>query len=326
MGVGMKIVTFTLNPAIDLTVKLEKLTPGEVHRAETSFIRAGGKGINVSANLAGYGMDTTASGFLGSGNAETFERLFSSLGISDGFVRVEGENRTNIKILDGSGTTDVNLKGISVTEQDIEKLVSLADALFPDGKGIAVLSGSLPSNCPPDFYRTFIRKLEKLGCTVFLDADGEALENALSADVLPDCIKPNLKEFSEWAGRSLTNYRDIIDVARTLLNRGSKLVVVSMSGDGALYINPEQTIHAWGKPERIASTVGAGDAMMAGVVSAWNGESRGDQLEYLARISTAFSISWLENNAEAELSIKNRAWVREKIETAARKVVVKTIA
>jgi 1-phosphofructokinase len=130
----MKIVTFTLNPAIDLTIKLEKLIPGEVHRAETSSVRAGGKGVNVSTNIAGYGIDNAAGGFLGSDNAEIFERHLLNMNIRNGFVRVGGVNRTNIKIVDAAGTTDVNLNGLSVSEHDVKKLLSMADDFFSNEK------------------------------------------------------------------------------------------------------------------------------------------------------------------------------------------------
>jgi 1-phosphofructokinase len=326
----MKIVTFTLNPAIDLTIKLERLIPGEVHRAETSFTRAGGKGVNVSANIAGYGIANAACGFLGSDNAEIFDLHLLNMNITNDFVRVSGSNRTNIKIVDAAGTTDVNLSGFSVCEQDTKKLLSRVETFFSEKKGIAVLSGSLPPGSPPDFYRTLIEKLKSRECTVFLDADGMALERALSADMLPDCIKPNIREFSEWAGRPLKKYEDIIRVARELLGRGLKLVAVSMGDDGALFINQKQAVHAWGQTERIASTVGAGDAMMAGIVSAWDRDPKGynaqsGQLEHIAKTATAFAIAWLETGAYMEPLIEGAGEFRKRIEAAAHKVIVQRI-
>jgi 1-phosphofructokinase len=175
--------------------------------------------------------------------------------------------------------------------------------------------------------------LKSYGCTVFLDADGAALESALSTRVLPDCIKPNIREISEWAGRPLEKYEDIISAARELLERGLKLVAVSMGNDGALFINQRQTVHAWGQTERIASTVGAGDAMMAGIVSAWaadpkNGAIQPDQpdaLERIAKIATAFAITWLENSAYTEPVVEGKGEFLKKIDAAAGKVTVKRI-
>jgi 1-phosphofructokinase len=323
----MKIVAFTLNPAVDQTIYLDRLVPGEVHRALNSFTRAGGKGINVSANVAGYGLSVLAGGFLGTGNAAIFESHFSEANIDDGFIRVAGENRTNIKIVDAAGTTEVNMKGIEVSEKDLEKLALTAESLFSDESGLAVLSGSLPSGCPPDYYRLLIGKLKKRGGHVFLDADGAALEKALSADVLPDGLKPNLRELSEWAGRPLKSHGEISAAARALLARGLKLVVVSMGGEGALFVGPEQVFHAVGRPERIASTVGAGDAMMAGLVSAWAAGPAGfgADLERLAKLSTAFAAAWLENSAAGKPAAKKGGEFRQQIESAMDKVSVKKI-
>jgi 1-phosphofructokinase len=323
----MNIVTFTLNPAVDLTITLDRLTPGEVHRAGSAAKRAGGKGINVSANLAGYGLVNTAAGFLADGNAELFERYFAQLAIVEGFVRVGGENRTNIKLADRAGTTDVNLAGFAVCAQDVKALIACAKSLFTNEKGVAVLAGSLPRGCPPDIYRTLIKNLSALDCAVILDASGPALEHALSAAVLPDCIKPNRRELSEWAGRPLETRKDIIDAARGLLAKGVKLAAVSLDKDGALFMSPEHAFHAVGQPKAVASTAGAGDAMTAGIVCAW---AEGPQavftrLEHTARMATAFAVNWLERRASREPVAEGTERFRKDIEAVMDRVTVKRI-
>jgi 1-phosphofructokinase len=323
---GMKIVTFTLNPAVDFTIRLGRLTPGEVHRAESASIRAGGKGVNVSANLAGYGLDNTASGFLADGNAELFERYFAKLHIPADFVRVKGENRTNIKMVDAAGTTDVNLAGFAVSEQDVERLAAGVESLFIEEKGIAVLAGSLPRSCPPDIYRTLVENLKTLGCAVFLDASGPALENVLSAAVMPDCIKPNMREFSEWAGRPLETHKDIIEAAQSLLAKGVKLAAVSLGEGGALFMSRERAYHAFGQPKAIAATVGAGDAMTAGMVCAWAADPQAavTRLEHTARMATAFAVNWLERRARLE-PVEDEGHFRKDIEALMDRVTVKRI-
>jgi 1-phosphofructokinase len=314
----VNIVTITPNPAIDQTIRLDRLVPGEVHRVQASSSRAGGKGVNVSTALAAYGIDTTASGFLGSENAGIFERHFLRHRIRDCFLRVEGENRGNIKIVDAAGTTDLNLKGMPVDAALAEKLIARAESLFDDSGGIAVLAGSLPPLCPPGFYGALTARLKARACMVLLDADGAALKNALSAEILPDCVKPNLKELSEWAGLSLGDYASIAGAARELIGRGVQLVAVSMGEEGALFIDRDRCLHAGGKPERIYSTVGAGDAMVAGIAVSLH--FRVPDLENLARLSTAFALAKLESPpppAEAEDRFRDR------LEAALGRIVVK---
>ncbi|GHT06082.1 phosphofructokinase [Planctomycetales bacterium] len=286
----MFIITVTLNPALDQTVTLEKLTVGAVHRASSVEQHAGGKGVNVSSCLADWGVPTLAAGFLGRNNAAIFENFLLKKGIKDRFFRLNGDTRTNIKIVDATGTTDLNLPGVKLADDDGQKLERmLLDGVFAATTGTAILAGSLPPNCPTDIYRKLLTGLKKRGCRVFLDADGAALQAALAGDVLPDCIKPNEREFAEWAGGEALSRAEMIAAADRLRGRGLGLVVISLGADGALFIGDE-IIHAAGTLDRITSTVGAGDAMMAGIAAA---ENEGGNLERVARLGTAFSLAKL---------------------------------
>ena len=121
------IVTITLNPAVDLTVEVDGLVPGGVNRAERALPNAGGKGVNVAACAADWGGQITATGVLGRGNDGAFVELFKAKGITDRFIRVSGDTRTNIKIADTAAgeTTDLNTPGLVV---DAEHLARVAGA------------------------------------------------------------------------------------------------------------------------------------------------------------------------------------------------------
>jgi len=299
----MKILTITANPAVDLTVTLPAcLTPGEVHRAEGAASCPGGKGVNVSAALAAYGVPNCAGGFLGAANADIFARYFAERGIGDLFLKVEGETRTNIKIVDPRGTTDVNLPGLAVTGKDTAALTGMVEHYFEETeeRGMAVLSGSLPPGCDSGLYRRLTETLKARGCLTLVDADGEALKETLAGPVLPDVIKPNLKEFSEWAGIALKTFTGITEIAEKLVRRGLGLAAVSLGDEGALFVTAGGALHAAGRPARMASTVGAGDAMMAGIAAALAGNrtfAQAEDLEYIARLATAFAVRRLEDRA-----------------------------
>ena len=142
-------LTVTLNPAIDQTVRLAHLHPGHVHRACSSRDDAGGKGINVAACLADWGVPTTAMGVLGNGNDGVFSGLFAERGIADACLRIAGRTRTNIKLVEeASGeTTDINLPGLSLCDADLDAVSRRLDALLQPDLPV-VLSGSLPSGLP----------------------------------------------------------------------------------------------------------------------------------------------------------------------------------
>lgn len=285
----MSCVTVTLNVAIDQTVRLGLLERGIVHRALSVDYNAGGKGVNVASCLADWGTTITATGFLGSENAATFESLCTEKNISDEFVRVPGSSRVNIKLVDIGETTDINLPGVSVTQQNIDCLYETLEKLSanPD---VIVLAGSLPVGCDDDIYAKLLPQLTKAGWKVVLDASEKPLQVALESETLPYCIKPNNFELSEWFGKTIETEEEILNAGKALHKKGITLVVISLGEGGAYFISDQGVIKAKTIAQSIVSTVGAGDAMVAGITAAI---SEGGNLERIARLSTAFSVGKL---------------------------------
>jgi 1-phosphofructokinase len=285
---GARIITVTLNPAIDQTVVLETLRPGQVHRASGMAFHAGGKGVNVASCLADWGVACRATGFLGAANAGVFEALFAEKGIADGFVRVAGETRTNIKLTHDGDTTDINLPGMMVDAAAVERLnLSLLSQVAAGT--IVLLAGSLPAGAGADVYARLVAALKPAGATILLDTSEGPLAAALAGAVLPDWIKPNRAELEAFAGRELPTMAALIEVAEGLRARGVGTVVVSLGAEGSLFVGAK-VLHAMLPAARVASTVGAGDAMVAGIVAAL---AEGADFEAAARLATAFAVAKL---------------------------------
>jgi 1-phosphofructokinase len=286
----MNIITVTLNPAIDETVVLESLRPGHVHRAHGVSFHAGGKGVNVASCLADWvSGPVTATGILGTGNAGVFEALFAAKKIRDGFVRVAGEARTNIKLIHDGDTTDINLPGLAVDAAAIGKVRDVIFAAAVAGD-VVLLAGSLPAGVSERVYAELIAALSARGVLAVLDTSGAPLNAALQARDLPYCIKPNRAELEFFAGRALSANADLIAVARDLNARGIALVAVSLGAEGSVFVTGSQVLHARLPVIRAASTVGAGDAMVAGIIAALAEDAK---LERIARLSTAFAVGKL---------------------------------
>jgi len=281
----MRIHTVTLNPAIDQTVTLDRLAPGEVHRATAVRHDAGGKGINVASCVADWGLGVMAHGLLGRDNAAPFEQLFADKGIGDGLTRVDGSTRVNLKIVDRRSTTDINLDGITIDESRLDAVVATLDRAVGAGD-LVILAGSVPPGCPQDIYALFVKRLRDKQCRVLLDTSGAPLAHALEADVLPQIVKPNRDELAAWLGRPVTDRADLNETARRLIGRGVELVAISMGAEGALFVSEEGSVAARLALDDVASTVGAGDAMVAGIAAAI---AEGARLERLARLATAFA-------------------------------------
>jgi len=289
MAVPSRVATVTFNPAIDQTITLPLLTRGEVHRARSVRQDPGGKGVNVASCLADWGVPVTVFGLLGRDNAAPFEALCAAKPIADRFERLPGSTRVNIKIVDEGDTTDINMDGLSVDEADEARVRGAVEA-FAGPDALIVLSGSVPPGVDAGVYAAMTARLRALGATVLLDTSGLPLTQALKGEVLPNIIKPNRRELAAWAGEPLDTITDVVRCGEKLRARGIDLVVVSMGEQGALFLSGEGALLAHLAAGELASTVGAGDAMVAGLAAAI---LEGADLERLARLSTAFAVAKL---------------------------------
>jgi 1-phosphofructokinase len=283
------VATVTLNAALDHSLDCPGFRAGVVNRVASHWVDPGGKGINVAAFLAEWVRPVTAAGFLGRDNAQPFEALFRDKGIEDRCHRVPGQTRVNLKVLDqpAGQVTDINLPGVRIGEEDWVALKRDLETLAGSRRWF-VLAGSLPTGLPEGAYAELVRLLRGAGCFVALDASGPSMRLGVAEG--PDLIKPNLHELEELVGRKLSGRDAVLAAARGLIEQGVGRVVVSMGADGALLVSREQVLLARPPPTRVVSTVGAGDAMLAGVLASL---SQGGGWEECARRGTAFAVGTL---------------------------------
>jgi len=282
----MKIATVTLNPAIDQTVYVDNFHINTVNRAQSLHLQAGGKGVNVASFLSDAGYSATATGFLGQENVEIFERFFALQGIRDAFIRIPGSTRTGVKIVDGANlqTTDINLPGETPPEGAVDTLLRRIEELSASHDWFA-LAGSLPPGLPTTIYATIIDQLKARGKSVALDTSHEALHKGILAG--PTLVKPNIDELQQLVGHVLPDEVAIEQAARQVLDHGAQLVVISMGEKGAMFVNRETAFIATPPAVPVKSTVGAGDAMVTGLIV---GLIQGLSLPDCARLATAFSM------------------------------------
>ncbi|MFV0358652.1 1-phosphofructokinase [Tropicimonas sp.] len=285
-----QIATVTLNAALDQTAQVANFRAGEVNRVESDQSDAGGKGVNVASFLAQFGHPVAATGLLGQSNVQPFEKLFGDKGIIDRFVKVPGQTRVNVKIVDPqqNSVTDINFPGLRAGNRDVEAVSAAIDGLAADGVERFVLAGSLPRGMSTDIYRLLIERLKARGRSVILDTSGIPLDRALAAG--PDVIKPNIDELQELTRTELHGHTGIVAAARSLSAGRIGLVVVSMGARGALFVTSDRAILAVPPKAVVKSTVGAGDAMVAGIA---HGQMTGLSLPETARIATGFSLGAL---------------------------------
>lgn len=221
------ICTVTMNPALDYIVSLPELKRGEINRAARSRLRAGGKGINVSAVLKSFGISSAATGFVAGRTGELLCDMLREAGIFADFVRTGGMTRINVKIRAGE-ETDINGEGPAVTEEAFSALLAKAERL-PAGS-LLVLAGSLPASLPAGAVGRLFAAAE--GARVAVDGSGEVLREALP--LRPWLVKPNRDELAQLYGVCVRTREEALPLARRLCSDGARNALVSLGEEGAV--------------------------------------------------------------------------------------------
>lgn len=263
MGVFCVITAICLNPSFDRTVEVDSLQMGEVNRIRSARTDMGGKGLNVAVVARRLGLQSQCIGVMGTDGADRYSAMMDQEGVRHDFLRIPGSIRTNTKIVsgDGKGVTELNESGCAISPEQLEAFFDLARSHAAESR-YSVLTGSLPPGCPAGTYRDLMKAMEGTNC--ILDAEGR--EMMLGAEAHPFLIKPNLQELQTTLGLELRTLRSIRDAALIFLRKGVQHVVVSMGSMGALYACKEHTLFAPALRVEASSTVGAGDAMIGGLL------------------------------------------------------------
>jgi 1-phosphofructokinase len=256
------IVTVTLNPALDKTIEIDDFSVGRVNREKRSRVDAGGKGINVSKVIKELGGKSIATGFLAGNSGNFIKEQLDKFQIQNDFVFTNGETRSNLKIVDlkNKTYTDINENGPMISEEDLENIEDKIGEYLVEGE-VLVLSGSIPKNLNKDIYYKMIVSAKEKGAKVILDADGELLKEGIKAG--PYLVKPNIDELERLYGIEINTKEEIIECAKRLFEYDIEVIVVSLGGDGSIFITKDITVMVDPIKVDVKSTVGAGDSMVA---------------------------------------------------------------
>ncbi|MFI1970287.1 1-phosphofructokinase [Streptomyces cinnamoneus] len=261
------ILTVTLNTALDLTYRVPRLLPHTSHRVTRVLERPGGKGLNVARVLAALGHETVVTGFAGGTTGETVRRLLSECAPADGtlgdqLLEITGATRRTVAVVDaGTGdTTQLNEAGPHVSPHEWAAFGERYARLLDDASAVA-LCGSLPPGVPVGAYAHLVREARARRVPVLLDTSGEPLRRGIAAR--PDVVKPNAAELA-----ALTGSTDPLRAAQDARRRGAHAVAASLGTDGMLALTPQGTWRAAPPKPLPGNPTGAGDAAVAGLLSA----------------------------------------------------------
>ena len=247
-----------MSPAIDATVTLPHAPKGEgeIFKDVAEEENVGGKAVNVARWLAIRGARVACGGLLGEDNDRPFVKEIAKYAIEDRFVRVPGATRRNEMIVWPGGSMKLNRAAFPGLDYAGFEKLDVLEKLDGEVPGVAILSGSLPSAAPKDFYARAVAQLKAQGWTVVLDASGEPMRLALES--APDLIKPNAEECEALIGFIPKTPEEFVR-ATALLREKSAHVIISDGGAGAWF---DGAFVAAPKVD-VVDTTAAGDTLLA---------------------------------------------------------------
>lgn len=257
------IYTCTFNPALDYKFSIDEVVVGGLNRIKNEYFEVGGKGIMVSKLLSNLNVNSTALGFLaGFVGRYIHDELKNYPNITDSFTEVEGNSRINMKMKHTQSETEINGSGPVITEQSFDSLLSVLDSLSEED--YFVMSGSAPNGIP-DAYERIANHCNGKQSNYVIDTSGEQLIGSLKCN--PFLVKPNKQEMMELFSLKNDDVQTLVGSAKELLRKGAKNVLLSLGGEGAIFVNNEYTLKIAAPKGTVKSTIGSGDSMVAGFVA-----------------------------------------------------------
>lgn len=292
----MQVLIAGPNLSLDRTIEVERVLPGHVHRPVREDVRAGGKGVNVARALAAAGVQATVVGIAAGRTGAVIAALLADEHLAGAVVEVPGESRSCLTVLDPGGATVFNGVGPELPLENWRAYLARCEELLAPG-GLLVVSGSFPPGAPAEAAAELVALGRRRAASVVCDVSRAQLGPALAAG--PDLVKPNLAEAEQALG--LGHHEPVEPgpgalqrarrAALALAERGPRAVVVSIGAAGAVLAQNGRLVHVPAPQVNVVNPVGAGDCMVAGIVT---GLLRGQDLLGALTLGSAFGAAGCE--------------------------------
>lgn len=279
-----RILTVTPNPALDLSTTTDIVRDTSKLRCTAARFDPGGGGINVARVAHRLGGDCLALFPAGGASGQRLCSLLEEEGVSAACIRIAGDTRESFTVRERSTGRDFRfvLPGPELRSQEWQACLDELDTLAAQA-AFVVTSGSLPPGVPEDFHARIVARAHAAGCRAAVDTSGTPLAAALSAGV--DLVKPSLRELRELTGKPLATETEQLLAANRIVRDGrAGIVALSLGAEGALLVCADFALRARPAPVEVATTVGAGDSFLAGLIV---GLDRGEAIEEAFRTGMA---------------------------------------
>lgn len=259
------LVTLTFNPTLDVTVAAPKVVPARKLRCGQPLFEAGGGGVNIAKVAHVLGVEAAAVYPFGGDAGAQMTALLAEHAVIEHPIPIAGVTRESFTALeDGAREFRFVLPGPNLRAAEVDAcLRALSEAAV--GARYVALSGSLPPGVPVSVVADVVAIARDAGARLVLDSSGDALRAAAGGIFL---VKPSVGELRDWVGRELAGDDAIADAARAIIAAGVvEVAVVSLGPDGAMLVSAEEVVRVPAIDAPVRSTVGAGDSMVAGLIT-----------------------------------------------------------
>lgn len=278
-----KIVTLSLNPALDVTLWTDKLKNDAENPVLDEQYDAAGKAMNVSRALRYYGVDSFALVLAGNHNLHRYEQRLIAEKVHYKIIPVEGYTRENISIVQPDRTvTRLLREGFCIEYETVDEIKEQLDQVVIEGS-LVVISGTLPRGVSPTVLKMICRHIDGLGGRIALDPSGLELTDIY--EIRPWVIKPNYTEACQLVGRELNSAALLAEFGQTVNQHGIEHCIVSLSHEGLIHTCAGGVMRVQVPTVDVITSVGAGDCTLAGFIMSVQQEL---PLERCMRVAAAF--------------------------------------
>jgi|SRR5690625_976786 len=303
------ILTITLNPAVDISYKLDRFSVDKVNRVENVLKTAGGKGINVAKVLAQLDEEVAAAGFLGGNLGEYIRSEIGSLAIKDYFVEIAGETRNCIAVIHNGQQTEILESGPTISRSEADEFLKKFSEYIQRVE-LVTISGSLPKGLPTDFYVTLLENAHTSNKPVLLDTNGTLLKTTLANKHKPYLIKPNDEEVADLLGEKSVNEMQIVEALGSPMFANIPWVVVTLGAEGAIVKHDQTIYHAQTPKVTAVNPVGSGDSVVAGFAA---GIRQGLADESLIKFGLAMGVLNAMEEKTGHIDVEKVDWTIKQI-------------
>lgn len=266
-----RLVCVSVNAAIDKTAAVGRLIPGEIHRPEMLSVLPGGKALNVARAARILGLDASVIAVLGGHAGDWMEDALAARGIPTRAVRVAGETRTCLSVLDRAtgSLTELYEAGLTLDAAGWAAVEAALEAELEHDPAttLVVIAGSLPPGAPVDGYGRLAIVARGAGARAIVDVGGAHLAAALPAR--PWLVKVNEREAADATATQARDEPGAVAAAQALRDGGAANALVTRGIAGAILVDEAGAGWRVGPPPELGPyVVGSGDALLAGLAAA----------------------------------------------------------